>query len=107
MMTLFTDAMSDLPSNQFTYSMLVPFTRHDFQARDALRAHDFSFAHAVHPRQRLVQPIEVHAGCDRKRQTRKLVDRIIDLPDWRSHAEATTSQTATRTAQTANTPVVP
>src|SRR5688572_24302263 len=69
MMTLFTDAISNLPSNQFTYSMLVPLPRHDFQARDTFRGHHFRLAHAVHPRQRLAQPIEVHAGCDRKRQT--------------------------------------
>src|SRR5688572_6802081 len=83
MMTLFTEAMSNLPSNQFAYSMLIPFTGHHFQARDALRDHDLGLVHAAHPGERLAQPIEFHSRCDGKRQTRKIVDRRA----WRPHAE--------------------
>src|SRR5918992_3484436 len=75
MITLFTEAMSYLPSNQFAYSMLVPLPGHHLEARDALRRDYLGLAHAANPRERLAQALEVHSRCDGQRKTRKLVDR--------------------------------
>jgi hypothetical protein len=78
--------------------MLVPLPGHDFQVGDALGGHDLGLVHALHARQRLAQPFEVHTRCDGQRQTGADGDRM---------PAARASQTATNTAHTANTPVAP
>src|SRR5574339_1062107 len=82
-MTLFTDAMSHLPSNQLTNSMLIPLPRHDFEVCEALGGDDLGLVHAAHVTERFAQAVEVDARCNGKRNTRKLVDRRARNP----HAE--------------------
>src|SRR5690349_18810139 len=91
-MTLFTDAMSNLPSNQLTNSMLIPLPRHDFQPRKALGGHDLCFLHAAHAGQRFTQSLEVDARCNGKRNTRKLVDRRARRPHAEREAEPNRSE---------------
>src|SRR5438105_9127975 len=72
--TLFTDAISNLPSHQFTYPTLIPLSGHYLDARNALVRHDLSLAHSANPGKRFPQPVQIDSGCYRQRQTRKLVD---------------------------------
>src|SRR5690348_11157860 len=81
-MTLFTDAISYLPADQFTYPAFVPFARHDREPGDALLAQHLGFAHALHARERLAQMLEIDSRCDAKRHARRCVDRRAR----RSHA---------------------
>src|SRR5690349_9318019 len=73
--TLFTEAMSHLPADQFANATLVPLPRNDLQAGDALLAEDLGLAHAPHARERLAEAVEIHSRFDGKRETRKIVDR--------------------------------
>src|SRR2546425_4736331 len=71
MMTLFTDAMSHLPRDQFAHAAFVPLPSHDLEARDALVRQHLGFAHAAHSRKRLIQTFHINTGRYRQRQTRK------------------------------------
>src|SRR6185436_4558298 len=46
---------SNLPSNQFTHSILVPLSWHYLQPRNALGDHHFGLAHTAHTRQGFAQ----------------------------------------------------
>ena len=61
MMTLFTDAMSYLPSHKFAHPALVPLAGHDLEPRNALLGEHFCLPHALHAGQRFAQPIEMEA----------------------------------------------
>src|SRR2546421_4296005 len=74
-MTLFTDAISALPTKQFAHAALVPLLRHDFEARDALAREHLGFAHAAHRGERFAQSLEIYSRCDGKRETCNPVDR--------------------------------
>src|ERR1044071_3606069 len=79
--TLFTEAMSDLPCHQFPYATLIPLSGDYLDARNALLRQHLYFAHPAHSRQRFPQPFGIDPGRYRQRQTRNLVD----LAAHRSH----------------------
>src|SRR2546426_1363206 len=88
MMTLFTDAMSYLPRDQFTHPAFVPLPGHDLEARDAFVRQHLGFAHAAHSRKRLVQAFHINTGRYRQRQTRKFVDRGLRSEEHTSELQS-------------------
>src|ERR1700694_84858 len=75
MMTLLTDAMSDLPRNQFAHPALIPLPVYDLEARDAFLRHYLGFAYAAHCRERFPQALEIDSRRYGERETRQPVDR--------------------------------
>src|SRR3989440_7905342 len=66
--TLFTEAISYLPGNQFAHRRFVPLPGNDLEARDALLAKHYRLAYAMHAGERLAQALEIHSRCNAKRQ---------------------------------------
>src|SRR5882762_1224645 len=81
--TLFTDAISNLPRYQFAHARFIPLSRHDLEARNAFVREHFRLAHAAYGGERFAQSLEIYSRCDAKRKTRKIVDR----PHRPPHAE--------------------
>src|SRR4030095_13942486 len=78
--TLFTEAMSDLPCHQFPYAKLIPLSGDYLDARNALVREHLDLTHPAHSRERFSQPLGIDPGRYRQRQTRELVDCAADGP---------------------------
>src|SRR5689334_600470 len=65
--TLFTDAISNLPRYEFAHARFIPLSRHDLEARNALGREHLRLAHAAHGGERFAQALEIDSCCDAKR----------------------------------------